>query len=258
MGYILDGISWGSRPDFVRSVNLFDQELRDSAGDMQRACLRFFRELGYQTVVNRAWTRQAASVLFVSDHWSVLDGFALPLACPTPQTVRRVVFQLSAYFVGKAFAKHSILVWPRGNYSNLVFRTRGLVDRLAYLVTHRWGPFARANRAIQKMVKALESGESVTLLPSGTIGEPRWRSGVGAVIQSTRDPQQKFLAPVYLCWDHALRKLEVNSPGLVSFQSILAATPSLDRQHLADWLNDKYVRGNWTFCQSTIQRGSTN
>jgi hypothetical protein len=246
MGYLADGFAWGFRPGFFKAIRGFERRLGATNGNMQLACRELLQDLDYEVKLTRCWRLTSGSILFVSDHHSVLDGFAIPLVCPQHLKVRRVVFLLSALLVGRQFARHSISIWPRGNYRNLLYQTHGFIDRIAYLITHRWGPWVRLSRALNEMTDTLKKGECLVLLPSGTIGELQWRRGVGALIQALADQQSCYLAPVYLKWDDAQRRLEMDAPKLIHFAAILQApgAPS-DSQELANWLAHKYRQRDW-------------
>jgi len=246
MGYLADGFAWGARPGFYRALSAFQHEFATSEGDMQLACHRFLGTLDYQCVVRREWELKAGSIVFVSELLSALDGFAIPLVCPSKFTIRRVVFHLTASWLGRNFARHSVLVWPRGSYRNLIFQNKGFLDRISYLITHRWGWWVRPARALTRMVEVVNSGESLMLLPSGTVGDLHWRRGVGALVKATSPEQPVFLAPVYLDWDDEHRRVFLHAPKLISFDWIRQQAGNLDSQELSTWLEERYRRKDWS------------
>jgi hypothetical protein len=161
--------------------------------------------------------------------------------------IRRVVFQPTAWLIGRNFSRHSILIWPRGNYHNLIHETHGFFDRVAYLITHRWGPWVAPGRAMNRMISTLQQGESLMLLPSGTIGDLHWRRGVGALIQAMPDCQPCFLAPVYLAWDYEHQRVDVEAPKLIEFSQIRKqAGVDRDSQALSSWLAERYRQRDWS------------
>jgi hypothetical protein len=255
MGYLSDGLQLLLNRSTLQALWGFDRDLRDARGNMQQACGVFFERADYRVEVTRPWNSSSGGILFIADHVSALDGFALALACPSHLAVRRVMFMVTGYALGRCVARNSVLVWPRGNYQNLVHDTHGFVDRVAYLMTHRWGPWVKPARALRRMCGALAKGDCLCLLPSGTVGDWNWRSGVGGVIHAAvreRLTAQRplFLAPVYFDWRNDLRHVSITAPGLVSFEQIVATAGSgLSRRELTDWLQKRYRHHEWTFEQ---------
>ncbi len=253
MGYISDGLQLFLNPATFRAVWGFDQELHAAKRNMQLACEAFFENAGYQATVQRTWNVPAGGILFVSDHTSSLDGFALSLACPQHLQLRRVIFLITGYVLGRTVARQSVLVWPRGNFHNLVHETHGFVDRVAYVMTHRWGSWVRPNRALHNMCQTLADGQCLSLLPSGTVGEQHWRSGVGAIVQTALRISPKpsvpfFLAPIYIDWQEDPKLVSVSAPGLISFEDIIAqAGANLGRAELTRWLKQRYVEQSWQY-----------
>lgn len=249
MGYLSDGLQWMTSPSALRALWNFPRDLRSAQGNMVRACKQFFDRLDYTVTVQRPWRAPAGRILFISEHNSALDGFAMSLACPQHLRLKRIMFRLTAQLFGRAMVKQCLTVWPRGNYYNLCFRTSGLLDRIVYLITHRWGPWVKKELALQRMIGALAQGECLTLLPSGTVGEPRWRSGVGGILleMSIQHPEllaNCYLAPIYLTWDRTQRRVEVQAPRLISFAEILSdLPPNSDRVALTALLQSRYHQG---------------
>jgi hypothetical protein len=261
MGYLIDGVRMLTDRSAFHALWHFDNDLRQSHGNMQVACDRFFERQGYELIVERPWHAPRGGILFFSDHHSALDGFAIARACPTDRVCRRVIFTLTALTLGRSVFRHSITVWPRGNWHNLIFETSGFVDRVAYLITHRWGPWVRPAQALERMCRCLHSGESLTILPSGTVGEDRWRAGLGAILLRLHslgdgpehdEQNEVHLAPTYVEWDHAVRKGTVQAPQLIPLSRLmrwaeaeLGEDQAQDRKSLTQWIKSRYRARNW-------------
>ncbi len=252
VGYLTDGVQWITNPSALRALWQFPRDLRSSQGNMVRACEQFFNRLNYTVIIQRQWRAPAGRILFISDHRSALDGFAMSLACPRHLPLKRIMFRLTAQLFGNEMIKNCLTVWPRGNYYNLCFQTFGLLDRIVYLMTHRWGPWVKKQLALQRIVDALAQGECLTLLPSGTVGESRWRSGIGGIILEMARQRPEllatcFLAPIYLDWDRAHRRVKINAPQLISFADILSELPpDTNRLALTAHLLSRYHQDSGT------------
>ncbi len=257
MGYISETTHLILNPSTSKALWCFDRDVEQANGCMQQACESFFQRIGFKVIVRRRWQSVEGGILFVSDHESALDGFAMSLACPIDKCLRRVIFKFTGHFLGSNVARQCILVWPRGNYSNLMRQANSFVDSVAYLITHRWGPWVGRHRALDKICNALDAGDGVTLLPSGTVGKDGWRSGIGGIVQTSmsRSPSKaknKWLAPVYLEWDQTSRVVTVDAPGLISFSSILdQANANLNRTELTSWIRERYRDRSLTLFNST-------
>ncbi len=103
------------------------------------------------------------------------------------------------------------------------------------------------------MCQTIAEGSCLSVLPSGEIGQRRWRSGVGAVIielarQRFAVRHPAFLAPVYIDWRMSDRKVIIRSPGLVSLESLFDKALHADgREEFTDWLADQYYTQSWQF-----------
>jgi hypothetical protein len=254
MGTQIQGLAWLFHGRTASSVFRFDDFYRANDFNMVLACRQFLRHVGIDVEVNRPWSLQNGSVLYFADHVTVLDGFALPLASPEVFEVKRVIFALSGLGLGWNFIKRNIPVYPMGSYRNLLFRTSGLWPRMVYFATHRWGPFATRRAGVNAMCKSLVDGASVSLLPSGVIGERRWRSGIGAVVSESapvnRDGHPIYIAPVYLDWSQEKRRVTVNAPGLIRLDSLKNQfDASANREIWTDWLQTHYQQVTWQYDQ---------
>jgi hypothetical protein len=252
----LQGIRWAIETQTAKSVWDFDRIYRSCEFNMPLACSSFFEQAGIEFKVDRNWSIDAGSVLFFSQHSTVLDGFALPLACPQALALKRVIFAITGLMLGKPFMQRNILVYPKGSYRNLLFRNSGLWNRIIYFATHRWGPFAPNHTATTAICQTLEKGACISMLPSGIIGERRWRSGIGAVVletQSTLHPV--YAAPVYLDWNESAKRVLVQSPGLIGFDTLLEQTGGLNtRDEVAQWMQDRYENRSWEYDLSKARR----
>ncbi len=95
------------------SILRFDRLYRQSQFDMRSACRNLLGEIGYEARVNKSWSGSPRSILFVSHHTNVLDGFAMPLVAPERTEIQRVIFALSAFPLGREFVHRNILVYPK-------------------------------------------------------------------------------------------------------------------------------------------------
>ncbi|MEZ6096114.1 MAG: hypothetical protein R3C03_18130 [Pirellulaceae bacterium] len=260
MGYVVDGMKVLLSPSRFSAMWNFDRDLQRADGNMQVACESFFDRLGYRVELDRRWTTSSGGILFFGDHPTALDGFAMALACPKHLTCRRTMFTLSACLLGKNVRRSCVTVWPRGNYHNLVYKTGGFVDRVSYLISHRWGPWVRPGQALHRMCNRLSDGECLTLLPSGTVGEQHWRSGIGSIILNCMERESRLdrdqalslrLAPVYLEWNHHQKVVTVRAPRLISFAEVChqvaaqRAGEPCNRDHVTTWLQSQYRDDDW-------------
>jgi hypothetical protein len=250
MGYISDSLQLFFAPKIARSLWGFNSDLQRAESNMVVASRLFFDRIGYSVIVERDWDSMQGRILVVSSHTSTLDGFALAMACPKELPVRRVMSRLTAQVLGPEVVRGCITVWPRGNYRNLICETRGFTNRIAYLLTHRWGPWVSPHLALNRMVAALERGECLTMLPSGVIGERRWRAGIGGILlEAARlqlmKSQPMYLAPVYLSWNHIDREVLIRATGLYSFEQLLSEANLSGAVDLSAWLEKKYETQTW-------------
>jgi len=234
----------------------FDCDFQNAGLNMYKACRTFFARSGFAVEINRRWKAPVGPILFVSDHTSPLDGFAMSLACPPKIKLKRTIFLLTALCMGQTTFRHNVVVWPKGSYSGLIHRTHGILPRLMYILTHRWGWWVRPNRALRKICDTLMQGTSLSILPSGEIAQSRWRSGVGAVVielarQRGSLKHPCFLAPVYIRWDVARRCVRIEAPGLVSMDSLFDKALHADgREEFTLWLSEIYHDRAWTFSEA--------
>lgn len=244
----------------LRALWHFDRDFAAYRFNMFDACQAFFERAGYRVRIERGWEPPAGGVIFFADHVSPLDGFAMSLACPRERQLKRTIFLVTGLCLGRNVFRHNIMVWPKGSYRGIVQRARGVIPRLFYLMTHRWGPWVRPNRALNRMRETIADGTSIAILPSGEIGQRRWRSGLGALIielARRRDEltQAPHLAPVYIDWDEHKRSVSVRAPALVPLDSLYDKALHADgREPFADWLADQYYHHSWAGDSSRSMR----
>ena len=246
------GLQWAIETKTARSVWTFDRVYRSCNFNMPLACSQFFSQANIGFQIDRPWTTSSNSILFFSDHKTALDGFALSLACPSHVPLQRVIFAVTAIVFGKEFMRRNILVYPKGSYRNLQSCNSTFWNKMIYFATHRWGPFAPNHTATQTICRTLHDGSSVSILPSGIVGEERWRSGIGAVLlespQFNHEQMPMFAAPVYLEWSESSRSVHIQSPGIVRFSTIRKrASHCTNRFQLTQWIQDRYIQRDWDF-----------
>jgi hypothetical protein len=266
MGSLWSGIRATFDRNVLKAVWNFNRDFVVHGGNMPEACQTFLERADYPYQIERPWHTPPAGVLFVADHAHLLDGFALSLACPAELELRRTIFLVTALLLGRDVARRSLLVWPKGKWHGLLHEARGFKEKLTYLCTHRWGPWVKPSRALNTMCQALGDGICLTLLPSGMIGDTRWRSGVGAILARIGEQPSIFasvpyLAPVYLTWSDSPKSVCVTSPGIIRMDRLYAQAQSecqpLDRTHLSQWLERQYVNRSWVYEQSPSQAPSS-
>lgn len=257
----LQGIRWILQPQTARTVWEFERIYRRESYKMPQACRTFFHRSDIEVSVDRRWHLERGSVLFFCNHDTAVDGFALPLACPNTMNVKRVIFAISALFLGREFCKRNLLVYPKGSYCNLIRNNSGFWDRLVYFATHRWGPFATRHTAVRAMCNALRSGSSISILPSGVIAAKDWRSGIGSVLlecaaRNIRD-EPIYAAPVYLDFGSDHHHLTVHAPGLIRFDTLLRQAGALTtRDEVTKWLQRRYNARSWVYDLCDVEAGS--
>jgi hypothetical protein len=243
----------------LRALRAFESDYRQCNYNMPVACESFLDRAGYRTRLQRSWQDNDGAILFIASHSSMLDGFAISLACPRGRDLRRVIFSPTGRILGRHFARRNVLVWPRVSWHSLWQECGSLKERLNYFFTHRWGPaaywgrWARAGQHVEQICELLRGGSCVSLLPAGVVGDAPWRSGIGAILcdyaiskAAYRTPL--YVAPVYIDW-RSDKRVEVETPGLVSADTLLtqlqhSGTP-LDRRSVTHAIEQAYQNRDW-------------